>query len=37
LEFPNRQKARVWTEAEELFKKKKAEAVEAMKGQTNGH
>ncbi|KAF5368343.1 hypothetical protein D9758_002421 [Tetrapyrgos nigripes] len=29
LEFPNRQKARVWTDAEKLYKKKLAEAVEA--------
>ena len=40
LEFPNRQQARVWTEAEALFQKKKAEAVqelEAKQKQTNGN
>jgi len=29
LEFPNRQTARVWTDAEKLYRKKLAEAVEA--------
>ena len=28
LEYPDREKARVWTEAEKLFKAKVAEAVE---------
>jgi saccharopine dehydrogenase (NAD+, L-lysine-forming) len=38
LELPNRQNARVWREAEQLFEKKKAEAVAELQGssQTNG-
>lgn len=32
LEFPKRKTARVWVEAEKLFREKEAEAVKALRG-----